>query len=168
MLTRSIVATAVTVLALSPVAAQQALAVGAGDLPGDLPTPSAAPSALEPMEGMTHDEMPGAGHEDMPGMTRDEMPGAGHEDMPGMNHGSGVGARSDATAGSAEQGSSHSHAEAPSSAGPRPTGLLVGAFAAVNAGVMGAALVVRRRERATRGPHLTPSTHQPVRGTQED
>jgi uncharacterized protein involved in copper resistance len=142
MLTRFLVATAVTVVALSPFAAQQALAAGAGDVPREAPSPSAPPTTTDPMAGMNHD---------MPGMDGAQMPGMTNEDMPGMDHGSAASAQSGTATGSAGHGTGHSHSGAAPAPEPRPTAALVGVFVAVNAGVMGSALVVRRRDRSAGG-----------------
>lgn len=149
MLTRSLVATAVSVAALSLFAPQPALAAGVQDFPGDGASPSATPSATDPMAGMDHD-----------------MPGMNHEDMPGMDHGSSSAAESGDATGVSGEGSGHSHAGAEPASGTQPTAALVGTFVLVNAGVMGAALVVRRRERSKVGRKRA-SAQQRVRNSEE-
>lgn len=168
MLMRAIVVAAVSAVVLSPLAAQQAFAARPGGAPLEVPTPT--PSATATAGGMNHENMPGMNHGDMGGMSDEEMPGMNHSDpngmndenMPGMNHSEMSGMSDEempgmshggTTAGGAEEagGSSHSHAEEPTSSQPRPTATLVGVFAAVNAGVMGTAFVLRRRERAKGG-----------------
>jgi uncharacterized protein involved in copper resistance len=161
----------VTVVALSPFAAQQALATGAGEVPREAPSPSALPTNTDPMAGMNHDmpgmdgaQMPGMDHDmpgmdhnmpgmshDLPGMNGTEMPGMTTEDMPGMDHGSATSAQSGTASGSAGPGAGHSHSDAEPAAEPRPTAALVGVFVAVNAGVMGSALVLRRHDHSASG-----------------
>lgn len=150
MLTRSLLAAAVTVLALSPFAAPEAIAAGAGDLPRETLSPSAPP---------TTDPMPGVNH-DMPGMDGEAMPGMTNEDMPGMDHGSASSAQTGTASGSGGHASGHNHSGAEPAADPRPTAALVGAFVAVNAGVMGSALVLRRRDRASSGSRRTRASRQ--------
>ncbi len=145
MLTRSLVATAVTVVALSPFAVQQAFAAGAGELPREAPSPSAPPATTEPMAGMNHD-MPGMNH-DMAGMNHD-MAGMDGAEMPGMEHRSHPSEHPDTTPGPERHATGHSHSDAEPAAAPRPAAPLIGVFAAVNAGVMGSALVLRRRDRS--------------------
>ncbi len=172
MLTRAIVVTAVSAVVLFPLAAQQAFAARPGTAPLEVPIPT--PSATASAGGMNDENMPGMNHGDMGGMTDEEMPGMNHsdpemnddnmpgmhheetsgmsdEEMPGMNHGGTTVGGTTEAGGSGANNSSHSHAEEPTSSEPRPTAALVGAFAAVNAGVMGTAFVLRRRERGKGG-----------------
>ncbi len=152
--------------------AQQAFAARPGTAPLEVPIPT--PSATASAGGMNDENMPGMNHGDMGGMTDEEMPGMNHsdpemnddnmpgmhheetsgmsdEEMPGMNHGGTTVGGTTEAGGSGANNSSHSHAEEPTSSEPRPTAALVGAFAAVNAGVMGTAFVLRRRERGKGG-----------------
>lgn len=167
MLMRSLVVAAVSAVVLSPLAVQQAIAAGRA-MPLDAGHPTPAPIASVSREEMADDDMAGMNHEDMPDTNHEGTPGVDHDEpseahpgntagmsdqeMPGMDHGStATSDRSPASPGSAESGGSHAHAEEDAPSGPRPTAALVGAFAAVNAGVMGTAFVLRRRERAKGG-----------------
>lgn len=138
-------------------------------------TPSPSPSHDDDMAGMDHDGMPEEAHddssganEDMPGMDHDQpadmndkdMPGMDHEasdmndeDMPGMNHGETSGSHEEASGGSSATPAEEQEEEGHGTHGeetvtePRPVAAMVGAFAAVNGGVMISAAVLRRRDK---------------------
>lgn len=143
MLTRFMVATAVTAIVLSPLAAQQALAVGTPRMPLEVPGPSVPPSS---------------GSDSMDGMDEGDMPGMDHDQMPGMDHSGHASTAPTSVAGTSSEHAGHPTAQAQPSSESRPTSLVVGAFATVNAGAMGSALVLRRRRRAVRAHHRTGST----------
>lgn len=123
-------------------------------------TPSPSPSHDDDMAGMDHEGMPEEAHddssganEDMAEMDHDQPSDMNDEDMPGMNHGETSGSHEEASGGSPATPAGEDEEEGHGTHGeetvtePRPVAAMVGAFAAVNGGVMISAAVLRRRDK---------------------
>ena len=118
-------------------------------------TPTPVPDSTE--GGMDDETMPGMDHGQPADMDDETMPGMDHgqpadmddETMPGMDHGQPADMDDETMPGMdhGETPASHDSHGVETVSEPRPVAALVGAFAAVNGGVMISAAVLRRHDK---------------------
>lgn len=139
-------------LAAEPSAGLHAPAENPNETPP--PVPSASASTESDMAGMNHEGTPEGEHDETSGMNDEDMPGMSHGETPGSHEDDSRG--SSATPAAKEGAESHPHREETVTE-PRPVAAMVGAFAAVNGGIVISAAVLRRRDEHRANGSLKPA-----------